>query len=69
MRRHGLAADVELRMTVDVDHEGFVSAITVEGRDFGGIVACLRRTAIRWRFPASRDGGRVPIPLAFRAVD
>jgi hypothetical protein len=69
IRRHGMPADASVRMNIGIDVEGFVSELALEGPDFGGLHRCLRSTALRWRFPASSDGGRVPLPLSFRAVE
>lgn len=69
VRHSGQARDARVTVTIDVDPDGHVNAARVSGPDFGGLSHCLWRVAVRWHFPESRDGGRVPVPVAFSARD
>lgn len=67
VRRTGSVRDAQMRVIVDVAPEGQVLGVRVDGRDFGGMGECLRRVALRWRFPRSASGARIPVPIRFTA--
>lgn len=69
VRQTGQPRSVRMTVTVDVDPEGHVNTSQVSGPDFGGLSHCLWRVSVRWRFPASISGGRVPVPVSFSARD
>jgi hypothetical protein len=68
VRRAGRGRDARVTLILHVAPDGSVGRVDVEGSDFAGLADCLRSTARRFDFPASRGGGRVPVPLAFDAA-
>ncbi|MGE0787714.1 MAG: AgmX/PglI C-terminal domain-containing protein [Sandaracinaceae bacterium] len=68
VRRSGDARDARVQLVVDIAPAGSVSDVAVSGEPLGEMGVCLRRTALRWQFPASRSGARVPVPLSFTAL-
>jgi len=69
LRRLGYARDVRVELVLDIGADGAVSHVAVHGDDPAGVQGCLAGVARRWHFPESRDGARVPVPLAFTASD
>jgi hypothetical protein len=65
LRHRGRARSAELTMTLHVARSGKVADVAFTGADFGSLRRCLSDLAERLRFPASRAGAEVPVPLNF----
>ncbi|MCB9717168.1 MAG: hypothetical protein H6712_25175 [Myxococcales bacterium] len=65
VRQRPAPSSVELRLVLEVDGEGRVTAVRRDAGDLGMAVDCAIEAAKRWRLPATGDGepGRVMLAL------
>lgn len=62
---NGRAPDMRLSVSLAINPSGGVSSVEIDGADFGGTIACVRRTVMTWQFPASTAGGHTTFSLVF----